>query len=245
MSAGAHSPAGTAPPEVLETPTGPFPLQEYRLRLAGREWTVLHTGAILSEWDEQYFLSELRERIPYGVALWPSAIALAHDLVARAGLLAGRRVLELGAGTGLPGIVAASLGARVVQTDKHALVMSVCRRNGARNRVPPDAIEYRVADWTTWEDAPTAGERFDWVIGADILYADGMHPHLRRVLETSLAPGGQVLLADPMRKASMPFFEALEGDGWRIGFSKWNVGEARNARPMGIFELAPPAPASS
>jgi predicted nicotinamide N-methyase len=231
-----HATSAPPAPEVLDTPTGPFPLQEYRTRLAGREWTVLHTGAILSERDEQHFLSELRERIPYGVALWPASIALAHDLVGRAGLLAGRRVLELGAGTGLPGIVAASLGAHVVQTDRHALVMSVCRRNGARNRVPADAIEYRVADWTLWED----DVRYDWILGADVLYADGMHPHLRRILETNLAPEGRVLLADPLRKTSLALLEALEGDGWRIAFAKWNVGEDRRQRPMGVFELAPP-----
>ena len=222
--------------ELLQTQTGEVPLQEYRLRLGGREWSVLHTGAILTEWDEQHFLSEMRERIPYGVALWPSAIALAHEIVARAGLFAGRRVLELGAGTGLPGIVAATFGARVVQTDRHALVMSVCRRNGTRNRVA-GAIDYRVADWTTWEETA----RHDWILGADILYADGMHPHLRRVFETALAPGGRILLADPFRKSSLELLEVLERDGWRITVAKWNVGEERRPRPMGIFELAPPA----
>ena len=50
----------------------------------------------------------------YGVTLWPSAIALAHDLAARGNRLRDLRVLELGAGTGLPGIVAASFGARVI-----------------------------------------------------------------------------------------------------------------------------------
>jgi predicted nicotinamide N-methyase len=222
--------------ELLQTPTGEVPLQEYRLRLGGREWSVLHTGAILSEWDEQHFLSEMRERIPYGVALWPSAIALAHELVARAGLLAGRRVLELGAGTGLPGIVAASFGAHVVQTDRHALVMSVCRRNATRNRVPEGAIAHRVADWTTWDDTA----RHDWILGADILYADGMHPHLRQIFASNLAPDGRILLADPFRKSSLALLEALEQDGWRITVAKWNVGEERRPRPMGVFELAPP-----
>ena len=236
----ANAPPAAAPREVLDTPTGPFPLQEYRLRLAGREWALLHTGAILSERDEQHFLSELRARIPYGVALWPSSIALAHDVVARADDLRGRRVLELGAGTGLPGIVAASLGARVVQSDKMELAMSVCRRNGARNGAT--GIEYQVADWTRWEE--TAGDvataRHDWILGADVLYAEAMHPHLRRIFETSLAPGGRVLLADPLRKASLPLLEALEGAGWRIAFAKWNVGEERTPRPLGVFELTPP-----
>src|SRR4051794_577041 len=105
----------------LNTPGGVLPLQEYHLRLAGREWTILHTGALLSLADESRFLGQQKDRVPYGVALWPSAIALAHDVISRAEQFRGTRVLELGAGTGLPGIVAASLGARVVQSDRQEL----------------------------------------------------------------------------------------------------------------------------
>jgi predicted nicotinamide N-methyase len=43
-------------------------------------------------------------RLPYGIARWPAAIALAHEIAARP--LRGLRMLELGAGTGLPGNLA-------------------------------------------------------------------------------------------------------------------------------------------
>ena len=36
------------PHHSLHTSAGEFPLHEYHLRLAGREWTVAHTGAVLS-----------------------------------------------------------------------------------------------------------------------------------------------------------------------------------------------------
>jgi methyltransferase-like protein 23 len=218
-------------PRSLATSVGEFPLHEYRLRLAGREWSILHTDAVLSHADEQRFLGERRDRLPYGVVLWPAAIALAHEVAARADAFAGARVLELGAGTGLPGIVAASLGARVVQTDRQTVAMSVCRRNAERNGVR--TIEHRLADWTAWDDA----ERHDWILGSDILYAEGMHEHLRAIFASSLAPGGRLLLADPFRAPSIRLLEAMEADGWTITVSRWSVGEEADPRPIGLFEL--------
>jgi methyltransferase-like protein 23 len=223
----------TADADLLRTTAGDFPLHEYRLGLGGRTWGILHTDSVLSSTDEQSFLRERKERLPYGVVLWPAAIALAHEMAARGDALRGARVLELGAGTGLPGIVAASLGARVVQTDRHELAMSVCRRNGQRNGAPP--IEYRLVDWTAWNDA----ERYDYVIGSDILYGESMHADLRLIFEGNLAPGGRILLSDPFRATSLKLLEALEAEGWRIGLTKWTVGEETTPRPIGVFELQP------
>ncbi len=220
--------------QVLQTATGEFPLHESRLGLAGHEWTLLHTGVVLTHDDEQHFLRELRDHLPYGVALWPAAIALANDVASRADGFRGSRVLELGAGTGLPGIVAASLGARVVQTDRHEMPMSICRRNGELNGAA--AIEYRLADWTEWNDAA----RYDWIIGSDILYGETMHPFLRTIFERNLAPGGRVLLSDPFRAPSVRLLEALEADGWKITLAKWNLGEDLAPRPIGVFELQAP-----
>ena len=133
--------------ETLDTSAGEFELQECRISHGGREWSVLHTGAVLSPTDETRVIGAKDTKLPYGVALWPSAIALAQEIATRE--LRGK-VLELGAGTGLPGIVAASLGAQVMQTDRNELAMALCKRNGERNGV---AVEYRLADWTRWEDA--------------------------------------------------------------------------------------------
>jgi predicted nicotinamide N-methyase len=208
--------------------------RDFHLELGGRAWNVRHTGTILSFLDEQRFLGIAEGRPPYGIALWPSAIALAHDLAARGDALRGLRMLELGAGTGLPGIVAASYGAQVVQTDGNETALELCRVNGASNGLT--GIEYRLADWTTWRDT----QRYDVLLGADVLYAERQHPHLRRIFETNLAAGGRVLLADPFRSPSLKLLEQLESDGWTIALSKWSVGEDVAPRPIGVFELSAP-----
>lgn len=218
---------------TLETEIGTFPLHEYRLGLAGRTWSILHTHAILSHTDEASFFKELRNRLPYGVALWPASIALAHEVASRADAFQGRRVLELGSGTGLPGIVAATLGGRVVQTDRHELALAVGRRNGERNGAR--TIEHRLADWADWgDDTP-----YDWILGSDILYGEAMHPHLRQIFAANLAPGGRILLADPFREQSLRLLGELEADGWKVMVGTWAIGEDATPRTIGIFELAP------
>jgi predicted nicotinamide N-methyase len=214
------------PIEPLHTTAGDLPLEEVQLSLEGRTWTILHTGAVISRDEERAFLrGENTVQRPYGIVLWPAAIALAHDVASRD--LAATRILELGAGTGLPGIVAASLGARVVQTDRQQLVLHVCRQNAERNGVT--TIEHRIADWTAWDDS----ERYDLILGSDILYAEPLHPHLRHIFETNLAPNGTVLLSDPFREACVRLLATMEAADWQITMNKWTV----SMTPVGVFAL--------
>ena len=220
------------PPHVLSTTVGELALHEYHLALGGHAWRILHSGAILSRDDEQRFLGA-EQRLPYGIVLWPAAIALAHEVATRP--LSGKRVLELGAGTGLPGIVAASLGAQVVQTDVHDVAMEVCKRNAEHNGIT--GIEHRLADWTAWDDQ----SRYDCILGADILYGNTMHPHLRCIFEQNLEYGGCVLLSDPLRTVSFGLLETMAEGGWGATMNKWTVGIEPPPRPIGVFELTPPA----
>jgi methyltransferase-like protein 23 len=210
--------------KALSTTIGDVPLHEHRLTVGARAWSILHTGAVLTLDDEQRFFDQ-PTRLPYGAMLWPSAIALAHDVVSRD--LAGKRVLELGAGIGLPGLVAVAGGAHVVQTDNDDVALHVGRLNAARNAV---TVTHRAADWTRFDDA----DRYDVVLGSDILYAAAMHEPLAEIFARNVAPGGRLLLADPLRAASMPLLERLESRGWRLVLGTWSVVD----RTIAVYELS-------
>ena len=221
----------TTPP-TLSTSAGDYPLHEYRLTLGGRSWSFLHTGAVVTMAQEQEYLAREQGRQPYGAMLWPASIALAHDLETRAEQLRGKRVLELGAGTGVPGIVAASLGANVLQVDRSEVALQLCAVNAQRNR--QEHVEPRAAEWETFH----SDEPFDFILGADVLYVTTMHERLRAICEAYLAPGGVALFADPFRAQSLPMLEAMEGSGWRVAFAKWSIEVESGTRTIAVYEAS-------
>ncbi len=147
------------------------------------------------DWDELRHQEGAAGRTaPYWARLWPAGLALADALGVRDDL-AGRRVLELGSGLGAAAVVAARAGARVVATDgtPDAVVFA------AHNLVINDA-EGDVAV-ATWDDAGslTEGAPWDLVVAADVVYRRDNAEALVRLLPRLVAPGGEVLLADPSR----------------------------------------------
>ena len=220
----------TAP--LLQTSIGDFALHEYRLSLGARAWSFLHTGAIFTVEQERRYLACERDRLPYGVMLWPASIALVHDVLARADQLRGKRVLELGAGTGMPGIVAATLGAQVLQVDRNEVALHVCTMNKERNHVPN--VDVREADWETFQ----CDQQFDLILGSDVLYVTTMHDRLRAICDAYLAPGGVVLFSDPLRSQSLPMLEAMEATGWRVSLAKWSVEVETGTRTIAVYEAS-------
>ena len=66
----------TTPDSLIVTAGGTLPLVDYRLRSGDQEWTIWHTGTVLTKAAETHAIVLKTNRVPYGVALWPGAIAL-------------------------------------------------------------------------------------------------------------------------------------------------------------------------
>jgi len=172
------------------------PLVEDRIELAGRTLALLRPPSADALIDEDAFDED--EFLPYWAELWPSGLALARAV---GGLdLGGMRVLELGAGLGLPSLAAAVRGADVLATDWAEDAVELLRRNAGRNGI---ALRTGVARWDRPEPL-LLGAPWPLVLGADLLYerrnADALLELLPRL-------GADVLLADPGRPFARGFLE--------------------------------------
>jgi predicted nicotinamide N-methyase len=145
---------------------------------------------------------------PYWAEAWDSAFAIGWVLAHEE--LKDLRVLDLGCGLGLPGVVAAARGAQVVMVDAAQPALLFARLNAWPWR---ERVQVRRVDWRCDR---LAGNPFALIVGADILYQYEEWPFLERFWRAHLAPQGRVLLGEPGRGISAGFRQWLSARGWHL-----------------------------
>lgn len=162
--------------------------------------------------DPKYDPKTFADDKPFWAYLWPSAAALARSIYAGPDL-SGKRLLDLGCGLGAAGFAAAVKNADVVLADIRPEAMVLAEQNAAKNQLQ---IGARVVDWNA--PPPDLGT-FDFIVAADVLYDDGMLRGVLRFVRRHLSPGGNALIADPMRVlpggvAGAAHLNGLECSSW-------------------------------
>ena len=138
---------------------------------------------------------------PYWAYYWLGGLALARFVLDRPETVAGRRVLDLGCGSGLVGIAAAKAGAAsVLAADIDGYAVMATALNAEANGV---AIEAICADLTAG-----ATPAVDLLLAGDVFYDPEPAAKVKRFLARCRAAGIAVLVGDP-RRAPLPI-ERLE-----------------------------------
>lgn len=143
--------------------------------------------------------------IDSGERIWDAGRAL--SLFLSEGSLEGRRVLELGSGTGIVGLTAAAMGATVVMSDQPELV-PLLDANIAANGLATNARAVPLV----WGDPSALDEvnvgEVDLVCGSDLLYSPEQFDALLETMVKICKPGHtEVLLAYPPRYTEDIFLE--------------------------------------
>jgi predicted nicotinamide N-methyase len=130
---------------------------------------------------------------PYWAFAWPGGQALARYLLDNPAPVRGRRVFDLGSGSGLVAIAAARAGARMVTAaEVDVFALAAIGLNAEVNGVhvacsPGDAVE-------------RDGTDADLVLAGDLFYERPMADRVMRFLERAQARGADVLVGDPGRE---------------------------------------------
>jgi predicted nicotinamide N-methyase len=128
---------------------------------------------------------------PYWAFAWAGGQALARHVLDHPELVAGREVLDLGAGSGLVGIAAAKAGAsRVVAADIDLFAAEAIALNAAAN-----AVEIAVVT----EDQIGGARGWATILVGDLCYERPVAERLLAWLGEQARRGATVLLGDPGR----------------------------------------------
>lgn len=193
-------------------PLAGFDVIEEVVAVGGRRLRIVRPRSAEDLIDEEEFAVD--ERLPYWAELWPSGRVLADRL--EAADLDGLRVVELGAGIGIPSIAAALGGADVLATDWYEPSLLFADENARRLDVP---LATMLVDWRDPPPALLDGGRFDLVVAADVLYEARNAEPLAALLPRLVAAGGEAWIADPRRPDARPFLDAMIEAGWSVATS--------------------------
>jgi len=183
---------------------------EEHVEVGGRDLVLVRPRDSMALLDDDRF--DRDEFLPFWAELWPSGAALARLVTGSD--LAGKRVLELGCGLGLPSILAALGGARATATDWSQDAVDFTRANAERNGARLATV---VASWADPGPLVDAAP-WDVVLAADVLYEPRNVELLVGLLPRLVDGDGQVWLADPGRRHAMTFWDEIATAWSRDGY---------------------------
>lgn len=177
--------------------------------LSGIRLYTAHPGGRLSR------LVTPDEAAPYWAYQWAGGLALALHFAAQPDVVAGKRVLDLGAGSGLVGIAAAQRGGMASAAEIDLNGQAAIALNAAANGVALPLVAVDVAG-----DAP---DGFDLIAAGDVFYNPEVGKLMLPFLERCVAAGIDVLIGDPERR-DLPVARLEKVASYAVG----DVGDARD-----------------
>ena len=183
-----------------------------RLRFGEKQIRLLKIADLEEFLDGKDPFADVSE-FPFWIRLWDAAMILAYVLGSQPDA-AGKRLLELGAGLGAPGLAAASAGFDVTISDYEDIIMDFQKVSAAASGL--NGIHFTHLDWLK----PPEMKPFDVLAGAEILFRDEFFQPLLNIFNTCLKPDGVIYLAHDAKRQSLPKFLKLAQSDFDIGLKE-------------------------
>lgn len=140
------------------------------------------------------------DKIPLWAEIWPACRGLSRYIWESMDFT-GQKVLEMRCGLGLAGVVCGLKGARVTFSDYQPDALEISCLNACLNDLKE--VEGYLGDWRNFG----LKEKFDWIVGSDILYDSKSHGYLETIFRDLSGGGKGILVAHPGRKHTFEFIK--------------------------------------
>ncbi|KAK2490685.1 hypothetical protein MC885_017244 [Smutsia gigantea] len=178
-------------------------------------------------------------RLGVAARVWEAGLGLCNFFESQNVDFRGKKVIELGAGTGIVGILAALQGGDVTITDL-PLALEQIQGNVEANVPAGGRAQVRALSWGI--DQHVFPRDYDLVLGADIVYLEPTFPLLLGTLQHLCGPDGTIYLASKMREehGTESFFQHLLPQHFQLELAQRdedenvNIYRARHREPRPV-----------
>lgn len=140
---------------------------------------------------------------PYWAQVWPAALGLCEFLADHLSYIQDKRILELGAGLGLPSLFASRYAKEVIASDINPDAVELMRRSAQQN-----GIKNMQSRLLNWNHLPVSLHA-DVLLISDVNYDPVAFETLYAVLKKFAADGTIIVLSTPQRLLAKPFIARL------------------------------------
>jgi len=140
---------------------------------------------------------------PYWAKVWPAAIAISEFIDANQNLVAGKSVVELAAGLGLPSLTSAAAAKTVICSDYLSQPLEIVQQSIQFNR-----CSNVICKMLNWNNLSTDLQT-EVLILSDINYNPEDFTQLQKVIHRFLEQGTTIILSTPQRIAGKSFITSL------------------------------------
>ncbi len=141
---------------------------------------------------------------PFWARIWPSSKAMSQFLAIEPEWVRGKKILEVGAGLGLPSFAIAHRAREVIVTDHASEAFSLINKNITHLCI--NNMKSMCLDWNDFPDTISA----DTILLSDVNYAPGAFGSLLTLVGKLMEEGAVIIIATPERIMAAPFVEALQ-----------------------------------
>lgn len=160
--------------------------------------------AAIFEWYQNLQKNGVAAETAYWSRLWPASMGICYYLDKHFTLIKNKKVLELGAGLGLPSLFVACHTNEVICSDIHPNAVMWAKNAAEKNGLCH--IQHRVMDWNQIDEDL---KQVDIVLISDGNYNPSNFDHLRQLIQGFLDRGTKIILCTPQRLAAKVFIASL------------------------------------